>query len=160
MTALRTLTLTRTFAAPCAEVYRMWTDPALVAQWWGIAGSTVPLCELDVRVGGAWRIHMRTASGKIYPNGGTYLDVVPQSRLVYSDEPDPAIAEWSGEVPGTIEHTVRFEPRAAGTLVTLDVLFAAAADRRRLIGFGMDKGLGQGLDRLAQLFARLPAAVP
>lgn len=98
---------------------------------------------------------MQTASGKLYPNAGEYIEVIPNSRLVYSDEPDPSIAEWHGDIPGRIQHTVRFDQLDLATLVTLDVTFASAADRRRLVGFGMDKGLEQGLDRLTQLLTRL-----
>lgn len=147
--------LTRTFEAPVSLAYRLWTDPALVARWWGIAGSTIPLCELDVRVGGRWRIHMQTASGKIYPNGGEYLEVLPHERIVYTDEPDPSIAEWEGRPPGVSRHVVHFEPQGARTMVTLEVICASTADRDRLLALGMRNGLGEGLDRLAELIAVL-----
>ena len=98
MSEARSITLHRAFDASPEDVFRLWTDPALVSQWWGIKGSTIDGCHLDVRVGGRWHIEMRTASGRVYPNGGTYLEVVPNERIVFLNEPDPAIPEWNPAV--------------------------------------------------------------
>lgn len=160
MADVLSLTLARAFDATREQVFALWTDPTLVAQWWGIAGSTIPVCDLDVRVGGRWRIHMRTAGGKTYPNGGVYLEVVPFERLVYSDEPDPSISEWDGTPPGFSQHTVTFAELGERTMVTLHILFASDADRQRMIGFGMKTGLEQGLDRLNALIAQLAPTDP
>ncbi len=149
------LVITRTFDAPIDLVYRLWTDPALVKRWWGVRGSSIPLCELDVRVGGKWRIDMRAPSGKIYPNAGEYLEVVPNERLVYTDVPDPTIAEWQGEPPQPRRNIVRFAERGGRTVVTLQIEFATATDRERMLGFGMHHGLDQSLDRLEELIASL-----
>jgi hypothetical protein len=65
------------YDAPRALVYKVWTDPALVARWWGIEGATNPICEMDVRVGGEWRIDMRLPNGMVFPNRGIYEEVVP-----------------------------------------------------------------------------------
>src|SRR5262245_50329861 len=75
-------TLSRVFAAPRDVMFRIWTDPQYVRLWWGLDGTTNPICELDVRVGGRWRIDMRTADGTVYRNGGEYLEVVENERLV------------------------------------------------------------------------------
>lgn len=75
--------LTRRYDAPRNLVFQVWTDPRFVAEWWGVEGATNPECELDVRPDGRWRIVMRTASGRLYANSGTYLEVVPDRRLVY-----------------------------------------------------------------------------
>lgn len=160
MSSPRSLTITRAFEAAPDRVFELWIDPKLVSRWWGVAGSTVPVCELDVRVGGRWRIEMKTASGKTYPNGGKYLEVVPSKRLVYSDEPDASIQEWNGSPPGTSTHTVTFEGQGQSTLVTLEIEFGSDADRERLIGFGMKDGIEQSLDRLQQLIADLANADP
>ncbi len=149
------LVLTRLFQAPRALVFRIWTDPGYVAQWWGIEGADNPVCELDVRPGGDWRIEMRTAGGKVYPNRGTYLEVIPDTRLVYSDVPDPGIAEWGGDVPPPRVHTVTFEDEGDRTRVTLRVRLGSPADKARMLEFGMDRGLAQGLDRLARLLERV-----
>ncbi len=80
-----TITFTRVFAAPRELVYQAWTDPKHVAQWFGPRGFTVPHCELDVHVGGRWRIDMRAPDGTVYPNQGVYLEVDPPRRLMYSE---------------------------------------------------------------------------
>lgn len=120
--------------------------------WWGIAGATNARCELDVRVGGAWRIEMRTADATILPNGGKYLGVVANQRLVYSDDPDPDSPAWRNtSPPGTIVNTVTFHDDGEGTRVELCIRFASAADHDRLVGYGMRSGIEQGLDRFARL---------
>jgi uncharacterized protein YndB with AHSA1/START domain len=62
--------MTRVLDAPRALVFRAWTDPALMAKWWGPSSFTNPLCELDPRPGGAIRIHMRAPDGTVYPMTG------------------------------------------------------------------------------------------
>jgi uncharacterized protein YndB with AHSA1/START domain len=133
----------------------LWTDPALVKRWWGVKGSTIRLCELDVRVGGKWRIDMQAPSGTIYPNAGEYLDVVANERLVYTDVPDPSIAEWQGEPPQPRRNIVRFIEREGKTVVTLQIEFATATDHERMLGLGMHHGLDQSFDRLQELIASL-----
>lgn len=150
-TADRSFAIERTFDAPVERVFRLWTDPALVAQWWGIKDCTIPHCVLDVRVGGRWRIDMRTSSGALYRNQGTYLEIVGNSRLVYSDEPDPELREWAGKPPGQSRHTVTFTPDAQRTRVHFEVTLASTADRERLLALGMRGGWTQSFDRLEQL---------
>lgn len=65
--AEREITITRMFDAPRAVVFRAWTDAGQLAQWWGPKGFTNPVCEIDVRVGGAIRIHMRS-EGRVSRN--------------------------------------------------------------------------------------------
>jgi uncharacterized protein YndB with AHSA1/START domain len=153
-TADRGFAIDRVFNAPVERVFRLWTDPLLVAQWWGIRNCTIPRCELDVRAGGRWRIDMLTASGALYRNQGSYLEVAENARLSYRDEPDPEIREWAGKPPGESRHTVTFTPDGARTHVHFEVTFASAADRERLLALGMRDGWTQSLDRLAQLIGR------
>lgn len=151
------IVLSRVFDGPPDLVFRIWTDPRLVALWWGVEGATNPTCELDVRPGGRWRIDMRTASGRLYRNQGVYLEVVENSRLVYSDIPDPDLPEWRGEPPGSRWHTVTFTGRGHQTHVTLEVRMESEADLDRMSALGMPDGLNQGFDRLARLLASLRA---
>jgi uncharacterized protein YndB with AHSA1/START domain len=76
----RELTLVRTFSAPRALVFEVWTDPKHLAQWWGPQGFTNPVCEFDPRVGGAFRIHMRGPDGVTYPMKGIIQEIVPPER--------------------------------------------------------------------------------
>lgn len=156
----RQLTLSRVLRAPPPLVWQLWTEPAYVSMWWGIKGCTIPVCDLDVRPGGAWRIHMQTPGGTVYRNGGEYLVVEPQHRLVYSDVPDPATAEWEGRVPGTRQNTVTFAPEGVETRLTLAIEFATAADYERFMSLGIHKGIEQSLEKLDALIASLGAAAP
>ena len=78
------LVLTRVFNAPRERVWKAWTDPNQVAQWWGPAGFTNPRCEVDVRPGGVLRIDMRGPDGTVYPMSGVYREVVSPERLVFT----------------------------------------------------------------------------
>lgn len=145
--------LERLFPAPPEVIFRLWTHPDYVQLWWGIKGSTIPFCELDVRPGGKWRIDMRTASGKVYRNQGTYLEVDAPYRLVFDDVPDPELDEWQGQPPGRSVQTVTLTGHEGKTRVRLDVHYASAADRERMLALGVREGMTQGLDRLGTLLA-------
>src|SRR5580698_5524350 len=81
----RSVTITRVFAAPRAVVFKCWIDPVQLAQWWGPKGFTNPVCEIDARVGGALRVHMRAPDGAIYPMKGVIREIVAPERLVFTN---------------------------------------------------------------------------
>jgi uncharacterized protein YndB with AHSA1/START domain len=78
------VTLTRVFDAPCALVWKAWTDPKMMARWFGPRGFTNPVCELDVRVGGSIRIVMRGPDGNDYPMKGVFREVLKPERLMFT----------------------------------------------------------------------------
>jgi len=78
------LTLKRRLKAPPAKVYAAWTDAAQLARWFGPAKVTVVRAEADARVGGRYRIVMRTDDGEEHNVGGVYREVVPNQKLVFS----------------------------------------------------------------------------
>src|SRR6186713_588426 len=81
----RDLVLTRLIDAPRAKLYRAWTEPALLKQWFAPLPYTTPVAEMDVRSGGSSRIVMRGPDGQHLPHRGVYLDVVKNERLVFTD---------------------------------------------------------------------------
>ena len=83
-TQRKEVTITRLFDAPRALVFKAWTDPKQLAQWWGPHGFTTPVCEVDVRPGGALLIHMRGPDGVVYPNKGVFHEIVEPDRLVFT----------------------------------------------------------------------------
>jgi uncharacterized protein YndB with AHSA1/START domain len=83
--AEREVVITRVFDAPRSLVFKAWTDPEHMARWWGPTGFTNTICELDARVGGAWRIVMRSPAGIEYPCGGVYRGIVEPERLVFTN---------------------------------------------------------------------------
>ena len=80
--------ITRVFDAPRELVFRMWTEPQHFARWWGPKGFTNPVCELDARPGGEILVRMRAPTAHVYPLTGTFREIVPGERLVFT-----AIAE-------------------------------------------------------------------
>jgi uncharacterized protein YndB with AHSA1/START domain len=81
----RDLVLDRLLRAPRAAVWRCWTEPALLKQWFAPAPWTTPEVSLDLRPGGASRFVMRSPEGQDFPSAGVYLEVVPERRLVFTD---------------------------------------------------------------------------
>ena len=83
--AARSVVIERVVDAAPAVVFGCWRDAARLARWWAPHGFTNPVCEADVRAGGAWRIVMRAPDGTEYPCGGVYLAVVPGERLLFTN---------------------------------------------------------------------------
>ena len=78
------LTLERRLAAPRTRVYRAWTDADEIRQWWALGGMTVEIAEFDVRVGGRFRLALRSKEGKLHVAHGEYSVVDPPAKLVHS----------------------------------------------------------------------------
>lgn len=121
-----TLRISRTFRAGRERVFRAFSDPTRLQQWWGPEGLTVPVCELDPRPGGAWTTTMRDGDGKHYTVGGVYREVDPPRRLVFT---------WAWTQPdGSRGHetlvTLAFEERGDATHLTLTQETFQDADAR------------------------------
>jgi uncharacterized protein YndB with AHSA1/START domain len=80
-----TVEIVRVFDAPCALVWQAWTDPKMLAQWFGPRGFSSSVPELDVRVGGSLRIVMHGPGGGDYPMKGIFREVIAPERLVFSN---------------------------------------------------------------------------
>jgi uncharacterized protein YndB with AHSA1/START domain len=144
------LVLTRVFDAPRALVFRAWTDPKHLAQWWGPKGFTNPVCELDVRPGGALRIVMRAPDGVDYPMTGVFREVVEPARLVFT-----AIA-WGAACKPLLEvlTTATFVERRGRTTLALEARVVKSIPEAAPMLDGMAEGWTQSLDRLAAHVAR------
>ena len=93
----REIVITRVFDAPRELVWQAMTDPQHVVHWWGPRGSTLAVCEIDFRPGGAWRFVLRDADGRDYRFKGVYHEIMPPERLVATecfDEPSLGSPEW------------------------------------------------------------------
>lgn len=146
------LVLTRVYDAPRDLVFEAWTNSKHLAQWWGPYGFTNPICELDLRPGGALRIHMRGPDGVIYPMTGTVEDVVKPERFVFAGavldgKGEPLFETWNivsledvdGKTAVTLRaHVTRIAPGTAGELA---IHYIA----------GMEAGWIQSLERLGDL---------
>ena len=76
--------VTRIFDAPRELVWKAWTDPKYVMQWWGPKGFTAPFCRMDFRVGGKFLCSMRSPDGQEFWSGGEYHEIVPYEKIVSS----------------------------------------------------------------------------
>ncbi len=122
----RTLIVRRRFEAPRERVFRAFTDPTDMAAWLGPQGFTCPHCQLDVRVGGAWRACMRSEAGQDNWVSGVYREIRPPERLVFTWAWDQADGSRGHETVVTLE----FKADGGGTeLVLRHELFAETEHR-------------------------------
>jgi uncharacterized protein YndB with AHSA1/START domain len=145
--AEREITITRTFDAPRALVFKAWTDPKHLAQWWGPKGFTNPVCEFDARAGGALRIHMRGPDGNVYPMKGVIQELVAPERLVFTNIAVDAAGNHLLE--GLT--TVTFAEEGGKTTMTLHTRAVAVAEKAVAYLQGMEMGWTQSIDRLETL---------
>jgi uncharacterized protein YndB with AHSA1/START domain len=146
----REVVITRVFDAPRELVFKAWIDPKRMAQWWGPRGFTNPICELDARVGGAWRIVMRSPARIEYPCGGVYREIVEPERLVFTN-----IATDNEGYPvldGLT--TVIIAEHGGKTKLTLQTRAVAVVAHAAAYLAGMEAGWTQSLERLAEELAR------
>jgi uncharacterized protein YndB with AHSA1/START domain len=148
--AEREITITRLFDAPRALVFKAWTDPALLAQWWGPKGFTNPVCEIDPRAGGALRIHMRAPDGSIYPMKGEIREIDPPERLVFTN----CALDASGNVIIDGFTTVTFTEEAGKTKLALHTRGTALVDYAAAYLQGMEQGWTMSIDKLEALLGR------
>jgi uncharacterized protein YndB with AHSA1/START domain len=153
-TATKELTITRLYDAPRALMFKMWTDPKHMAQWWGPKMFTNPVCEIDARVGGKIWIIMRGPKGSDYdqdfPMSGTFREVIPNERLVFM-----AVAE-DHDGNHLIESltTVTVEDVGGKTKLTMHARAIGLAPIAVQMLAGMDAGWNGSLDKLAELVRR------
>jgi uncharacterized protein YndB with AHSA1/START domain len=143
----REVVLTRVFDAPRALVFKAWTDPKQMAQWWGPHRFTNPVCEIDARVGGALRIHMRGPDGVVYPMVGTFNEVAPPERLVFTAQAQDA----AGTPLLESVTTVTFEEQGSKTKLTVQARAVGLAPVALQMLAGMEAGWTQSLERLANV---------
>lgn len=148
--------LVRTFAAPRELVFRAFTEPELLEQWMlGPGGWTMPVCEVDLRVGGGYRQVWRKSGAPDMGLTGEYLEVTPPERLVATELFDD---DWTG---GRTTVTTTFDDRAGSTppttrVVTL-VKYSSEEARNAAVRTGMAEGMEAGFKRLDDLLEHLPA---
>jgi uncharacterized protein YndB with AHSA1/START domain len=148
--AERELTITRVFDAPRALVFKAWTDPKHLAQWWGPQGFTNPVCEFDARAGGALRIHMSGPDGSVYPMKGVIQEIVAPERLVFTN----IAIDASGNHLLEGLTTVIFSDERGKTKMTLHTKAVAVTEVAIAYLQGMEMGWTQSIDKLEAFVAR------
>src|SRR5262249_41075064 len=146
---------TRVFDAPRELVFKVWTDPAHIGQWWGPRGFTTTTYAMDMRPGGVWRFCMHGPHGVDYQNKITYLEVVDPERIVYEQGGDRDCE------PVNFQVTVTFEEQGGKTKLTMRMLSPSAAARNFTAEkYGAVEGLNQTLDRLGEYAATVAGPKP
>jgi uncharacterized protein YndB with AHSA1/START domain len=144
----------RTIRASAPRLFAAWTEPELLKQWWGPPGVTCTAAEIELRPGGRYRIANRLPGGEVLWIAGTFEEVSPPERLVYSWSLEPPRPAPDGG-PGTPEHsrvTVQFRPRGRDTeVIVVHENIADAAIRA-----DHEAGWTGCLDGLAALFGAWP----
>ncbi len=140
----RELVITRVFDAPRERVFDAWIDPEQLAQWWGPNGFTNPVCEIDVRPGGAIRIDMRAPDGTVYPMTGAFREIARPKRLIFTS----AALDRAGKPLFEVLNTVTFAERGGKTTLTVRARVSKATAEAAPYLEGMDEGWSQSLDRL------------
>jgi uncharacterized protein YndB with AHSA1/START domain len=129
----RELVITRLIDAPRALVFKAWTEPEHLARWWGPKGFTTIRCEMDIRVGGAYRFGMRSPEGKEYWKVGVYREIVEPERIVFTF----AWEDAGGDPGDELLTTVTFAEDGGRTRLTLRQANFSTRERRddHLIGW-------------------------
>lgn len=144
--------LTRVIDASPDKVFRCWTDPELIKQWFTPAPWTTAHAETDVRPGGSNLIVMRSPEGEEHPNRGVYLEVVPNQRLVVTDA---YVSAWEPSPKPFMTTVLTFEDEGGRTRYTARVRHWTAEDRETHEKMGFNEGWGLATDQLAALAGRL-----
>lgn len=144
----RDLVLERHADVPPALVWKAWTTPEHLVQWFAPRPWTITECELDLRPGGRLRFVMRSPEGELYPNEGCYLEVVPTERLVWTDALLPG---YRPSAEPFFTAVILIEPdRKGGTQYTAIAIHRDAEGRRKHQEMGFHQGWGQVFDQMVE----------
>ena len=147
----RELVMTRVFDAPRTLVFDCWTKPELVKRWLlGPAGWSMPVCNIDLKVGGAYRyVWRRDSDGTEMGMGGVYREIVAPERIVATEKFDES---W---YPGEAIGTMALVEQGGKTTLTQTMLYESQEARDAVLKSGMETGVAQSYDRLEELLAAL-----
>lgn len=152
-TSAHELVLDRLLDAPREKLYRCWTEPALLRQWFVPKPWTITEAETDLRTGGGSRIVMRSPEGREFPNTGVYLEVVPNERIVFTDA---YAAGWVPSEKPFFTAIVTFEDEGGPdggrrTRYTARARHWRAEDKEAHEKMGFHEGWGQSATQLEEL---------
>ena len=141
-----------TFNAPRELIFKAYTDPDLIPQWYGPRFLTTEVDKLDAQPGGQWRFLNRDPEGNVYAFHGVYHDVVAPERIVQT-------FEYEGMPGHVVLETAVFEDLGGGkTRVETQSVFQSIEDRDGMAASGMEVGINDGYDRMNELMAVLQKA--
>jgi uncharacterized protein YndB with AHSA1/START domain len=142
----REIVLTRVFDAPRTLVFDAMTKPELLTRWYGCDGTSLVVCEVDLRAGGAWRHVLRFADGSEVGMRGVYREIARPERLVSTESFD--------EFPSEALATLVFVEDAGRTTFTNTLLYPSQQIRDEVLRSGMEHGAAEGFEQLAEVLAQ------
>jgi uncharacterized protein YndB with AHSA1/START domain len=143
--------VTRTFDAPRALVFKAYTDPKLIPQWWGPRRYTTKVEMMEVRPGGRWRFVQGDASGNEFGFHGVFHELSAPQRIVQT-------FEYEGTPGHVLLETATFEEQDGKTILTSQSVFQSVADRDGMLNSGMEGGEDESMERLDELLAKAEKA--
>ena len=144
----REIVVTRVINAPRALVFEAWTRPEHLRHWMlGPQGWAMPVCEIDLRPGGAWHFVWRSADGAEMAMRGVYQEIVPPERLVCTES-------WGGDWPETL-NTLLLSEESGRTTISQRILYVSKEARDAALQTGMDAGMAESFDRFAEYLATI-----
>jgi uncharacterized protein YndB with AHSA1/START domain len=144
------LVLEREVDVPPGSVWAAWTQPEKLKQWFAPKPYTTPNCEIDLRPGGIFRTVMRSPEGEEFDGAGCFLEVVENSRLVWTSALGPGFRPNAAE-DLAFTAIISLEPTASGTRYTAVAMHSEAAACARHAEMGFHDGWGAALDQLVAL---------
>lgn len=145
----REFVLEHSFRAPAAKVFAAYTDPKLIPLWWAPKGGSLRVETMDVRPGGSWRFVQKLPNGYEMTFHGTYLEVKPVTRLVYTFATE-------GQPGNEIQATVELAEKDGVTRLVLTNLCSSKEARDAMLGHGAAAGAKAAWDQLAEALGTMP----
>ena len=142
------LVLEREIDVPRELVWRAWTEPEHIKQWFAPAPWSISECEIDLQPGGQFYTVMRSPDGQAFPNMGCYLEIVPDEKLVFTNALAPG---YRPSAEPFFTAIVTLGPTATGTRYTAVAKHKDQAGRQQHEDMGFLEGWGQTLDQLVAL---------
>ncbi len=142
----QTLTLSRTINVPAQAVWDAWTKSEEFAKWWAPDQFSIPLCEIDARVGGQMKVNMQGPDGAVYPSTGEYREVDAPTKLSFVNSP----LDQAGNKVFEVEQTIELSETEGKTGLTLTAKVVSATPEAKPYLDGMEQGINQALDKLTK----------
>lgn len=144
----REVVITTTYDAPRDLVWRAYTEPDLIKQWWGPRELTTEIDQMDVKTGGIWRFVQKDPDGKEFAFRGVFHSLAKPELIIQT-------FEWEG-MPGHVSLQVaHLDEKDGKTTVRAVAVFETVEDRDGMIQTGMERGVNEGAERMAELLSRL-----
>ena len=148
----RVLVFSRTIDAPRELVWRVWTTPECVAEWWGPPGCANYDCEIDLRMGGEFRLNMQVPNGETYPCTGRFKEIDPPHRFVLEGDGEDDHPCGAGIPPGSLV-ILTLEEAGDQTVLKLETQFPSATAQKAANEAGYSTSWSPCLDRMEAFIA-------